>query len=134
MAKYSLVVEKIAKKQLEVHYKSGDKASIKRINRIFEELSEHPETGIGQPERLKFDLSGYWSRQINKKDRLIYVIEDNIVTVTIISAMGHSTINNFPITISPTIPHHYYPHASISFPSGRYAARRFLGKRLNLFP
>jgi toxin YoeB len=89
MAKYSLVVEKVAKKHLELHYRSGDKASVKRINRIFEELSEHPETGIGHPERLKFDLSGFWSRQINKKDRLIYVIEDDIVTVTVVSALGH---------------------------------------------
>jgi toxin YoeB len=69
MAKYSVEVQKVAQKHLEIHYKSGDKGSIKRINQIFEELSEHPETGIGQPEKLKFGLSGFWSRQINKKDR-----------------------------------------------------------------
>nr|WP_299586375.1 Txe/YoeB family addiction module toxin [Mucilaginibacter sp.] len=56
---------------------------------MFLELYEHPETGIGKPERLKFDLSGYWSRQINKKDRLIYLIEDKLVTVTVVSASGH---------------------------------------------
>jgi toxin YoeB len=89
MAKYSVVVQKTAQKQLQAHYKSGDKGSIKRIDQIFEELSEHPETGIGKPERLKFELSGLWSRQINKKDRLIYMIEDQIITVTIISAFGH---------------------------------------------
>ncbi|HZY37623.1 MAG TPA: Txe/YoeB family addiction module toxin [Mucilaginibacter sp.] len=89
MAKYSVEVQKTAQKHLQIHYKSGDKGSIKRINQIFEELSEHPETGIGQPEKLKFGLSGFWSRQINKKDRLIYIIEDNIVTVTVISALGH---------------------------------------------
>lgn len=89
MGKYFIEVEKLAKKDLEVHYKSGDKSSIKRINQIFIELSEHPEMGIGKPERLKYDLSGYWSRQINRKDRLIYKIEENIVTVTIISALGH---------------------------------------------
>jgi toxin YoeB len=89
MAKYFVVVEKDAQKQLQAHYKSGDKGSIKKINQIFEELSEHPETGIGKPERLKFELSGLWSRQINKKDRLIYLIEDNIITVTVVSAIGH---------------------------------------------
>ena len=89
MGKYFIEVERLAKKDLELHYKSGDKASVKRINQIFIELSEHPEMGIGKPERLKFDLSGYWSRQINRKDRLIYKIEENIVTVTIISALGH---------------------------------------------
>jgi toxin YoeB len=53
------------------------------------ELYEHPETGIGNPEKLKYDLTGFWSRQINRKDRLIYLIEDDIVTVTIVSALGH---------------------------------------------
>ncbi|QXU43854.1 type II toxin-antitoxin system YoeB family toxin [Pedobacter sp. D749] len=72
MGKYFIEVERLAKKDLELHYKSGDKASVKRINQIFIELSEHPETGIG-----------------NRKDRLIYKIEENIVTVTIISAFGH---------------------------------------------
>lgn len=89
MGKYFIEVEKHAKKDLETRFRSGDKASIKRINQIFIELSEHPEIGIGKPEKLKFDLSGYWSRQINRKDRLIYKIEENIVTVTIISALGH---------------------------------------------
>ncbi|ARS39890.1 Txe/YoeB family addiction module toxin [Sphingobacteriaceae bacterium GW460-11-11-14-LB5] len=89
MGKYFIEVEKLAKKDLEIHYKSGDKPSIRRINQIFIELSEHPEIGIGKPEKLKFDLSGFWSRQINRKDRLIYKIEENIVTVTIISALGH---------------------------------------------
>ncbi|WP_293789964.1 Txe/YoeB family addiction module toxin [uncultured Pedobacter sp.] len=89
MGKYFVEVEKQAKKELAIQYKSGDRASIKRINQIFIELSEHPEIGIGKPERLKFDLSGFWSRQINRKDRLIYKIEENIVTVTVISALGH---------------------------------------------
>ncbi len=89
MGKYFVEVEKQAKKELEIQYKSGDRASIKRINQIFIELSEHPEIGIGKPERLKFELSGFWSRQINRKDRLIYKIEENIVTVTVISALGH---------------------------------------------
>lgn len=89
MGKYSIVVEKAAQKELQTHYKSGDKVSIKRIEKIFEELSKHPQTGIGKPEQLKFGLSGYWSRQINKKDRLIYRIEENIITVFVVSAVGH---------------------------------------------
>ncbi len=59
MAKSSVVVEKTAQKELQAIYKSGDKASIKRIETIFEELSEHPQTGIGKPEQLKLGLSGY---------------------------------------------------------------------------
>nr|WP_315423417.1 type II toxin-antitoxin system YoeB family toxin [uncultured Pedobacter sp.] len=59
------------------------------MNQIILELYEHLETGIGNPEKLKYDLTGFWSRQINRKDRLVYLIEDDIVTVTIVSALGH---------------------------------------------
>ncbi|HTI59221.1 type II toxin-antitoxin system YoeB family toxin [Mucilaginibacter sp.] len=38
---------------------------------------------------MKFELSGYWSRRINKKDRLVYFIEHQVVTVTVVSAIGH---------------------------------------------
>ena len=69
--------------------RSGDKSPIKKVAQIISELYDHPETGIEKPERLKFDLPGYWSRRINKKDRLIYQIEDEIVTVTVVSAIGH---------------------------------------------
>ncbi len=89
MGKYIIVVEKTAQKELQAIYKSGDKASIKRIEIIIEELSEHPQTGTGKPEQLKFKLSGYWSRQINKKDRLIYKIDEVVVTVFVVSAVGH---------------------------------------------
>ncbi|WP_323670358.1 Txe/YoeB family addiction module toxin [Psychroflexus montanilacus] len=44
---------------------------------------------MGKPEQLKHNLSGYWSRRINKKDRLIYQVVEDIVTVYIISAIGH---------------------------------------------
>jgi toxin YoeB len=69
--------------------RSGDKASIKKVERIISGLYTHPEAGTGKPERLKFELAGYWSRRINKKDRLIYFIEDSIITVTVVSALGH---------------------------------------------
>lgn len=89
MGKYSIEIEHTARKELAAHYKTGDKKTIKRIERIFQELSETPFEGIGSPEPLKYELSGYWSRQINKKDRLIYKVDDNIVTVYIVSALGH---------------------------------------------
>ncbi|WP_316771044.1 Txe/YoeB family addiction module toxin [Pedobacter frigiditerrae] len=89
MGKYHLVFAALAQKQISKHYKSGDKASIKRIEQILIELSETPYEGIGNPEALKHNLSGIWSRRINSKDRLIYKVEENIVTVFIISALGH---------------------------------------------
>ncbi len=78
-----------AQKDLEKHYKSGNKAAIKKIDGFFEELAEPPYTGTGQPEQLKYVLAGFWSRRINQKDRLVYTVHDNIVTVEIVSAMGH---------------------------------------------
>ena len=54
-----------------------------------EELKSHPYSGTGKPEELKYDLQGYWSRRINQKDRMVYSINDNTVTVEVVSAMGH---------------------------------------------
>ena len=89
MGKYTVVISDRAKKDFASIKKSGDKASIKKADQIISELYEHPETGTGKPEKLRFELTGYWSRQINKKDRLIYKIDDNIVTVDVVSAKGH---------------------------------------------
>lgn len=87
MGKYSIVVEKSAQKELQSHFKSGDKAIIKKIEQIFQELSVHPETGIGKPEALKHNLAGYWSRRINLEHRIIYEIVES--SVRILSAKGH---------------------------------------------
>ena len=89
MGQYFVEITDVAKKHLALIRKSGDKNSIKTIEQILEELAVHPEFGIGKPEKLKYDWSGYWSRQINKKDRLVYKIEDEIITVTVASAIGH---------------------------------------------
>ncbi|MGK9118475.1 MULTISPECIES: Txe/YoeB family addiction module toxin [Sphingobacteriaceae] len=89
MGRYSIDVEKKARKQLIEIYKSGNKADIKKLETIFAELAEHPERGAGNPEQLKYELSGFWSRRINSKDRLIYKINDLQVIVTVVSAKGH---------------------------------------------
>lgn len=89
MGKFRVILSENAKRDLLSIQKSGDKASIKKVERIISELYDHPETGTGKPERLKFELAGYWSRRVNKKDRLVYFIEDNVITVTVVSALGH---------------------------------------------
>lgn len=89
MGKFGIEIKPEARKDLEKHFKSGDKASIKKIEKILLELENTPYHGTGQPEELKYELSGYWSRRINKKDRMVYSVEENIVTVTIVSAIGH---------------------------------------------
>jgi len=90
MGKFRIEIETSAKTDFAKIMKSGDIASIKRIERIFSELAEHPKLGVGSPEPLKHSLSGYWSRRINKKDRMVYqIIEEPDFLVVIISALGH---------------------------------------------
>ena len=89
MGKYFVEFDAVAKKELKLHFKSGNKATIKKIEKILLELTEHPFTGEVQPEELKYDFKGYWSRRINQKDRIVYRVEEEIVTVYVVAAMGH---------------------------------------------
>lgn len=89
MGKFRLKIEPKASLEIAKHKKSGNQASIKKIAKILVELSETPFEGIGKPEALKHGLTGFWSREINSKDRMIYRVDDDIVTVFIISAMDH---------------------------------------------
>lgn len=89
MGKFRVEVTDKAEVDLQKHFKSGNISTIKKIEKLFIELSEHPYTGSGQPEQLKHDLAGFWSRRINQKDRLIYSVSENVVIVTVVSALGH---------------------------------------------
>ncbi|MFO7669819.1 MAG: Txe/YoeB family addiction module toxin [Bacteroidales bacterium] len=89
MGKYIIEVSSNARKELQLHYKSGNKSDIRRIEQIFLELSDTPYEGTGNPEPLKYRLSGYWSRRINKKDRIIYKVYEDKVLVMVVSAIGH---------------------------------------------
>ncbi|MEX2484414.1 MAG: Txe/YoeB family addiction module toxin [Brumimicrobium sp.] len=74
---YRLDISNLATDQIKDYKKSGNKIILKKLNRLLSEIIEHPFTGTGKPEQLKHNLSGYWSRRINKEHRLIYeVIED----------------------------------------------------------
>lgn len=86
---YLIKLEPKAVKDIRMLKKSGNKTLMVKIEKILIELSEHPTYGTGQVEQLKGNLSGYWSRRIDKFNRIIYFIEEKIVTVTIISAKGH---------------------------------------------
>lgn len=89
MGKFVVTIKPEAERDIAKIKRSGDQASGKKIIQILDELMHHPYTGVGQPEALKYELSGYWSRRINQKDRLVYKVEEEIVTVTFVSAMGH---------------------------------------------
>ncbi len=89
MEGYNVLIEHDAKLHLVKIYKSGNQQDIKRVERIIKELHTDPKNGIGKPERLKYELSGFWSRRINKKIRLIYSIEESEKAVIVISAIDH---------------------------------------------
>ena len=89
MARYNLEISEKAKKDLSHLHKSGNKALINRLEKIFEELSENPYGGIGKPEQLKHNLTGLWSRRLDKKHRLVYQIVEEMITVIVIAAKGH---------------------------------------------
>ena len=89
MGKYTLMISSKARKELQLHYRSGNKSVIRKIEHIFRELSNNPYEGTGNPEALKYELTGYWSRRINKKDRIIYRVYEDRVIVLIVSALGH---------------------------------------------
>lgn len=86
---YKVKILPQADKDIRSYQKAGNKKAIKKIHTILNELQVHPSTGTGQPEKLKYELTGYWSRRIDKKNRLTYRIEEDIITVVIVSAMGH---------------------------------------------
>ena len=69
--------------------KSGNKAIMNRITALLKDIMEHPYTGIGKPEPLKYDLAGKWSRRINSEHRLIYSVNENIITVYVFSMRYH---------------------------------------------
>jgi toxin YoeB len=56
---------------------AGERSILKRINRMIEEAERDPGTGIGKPERLAYNLSGYWSRRITEEHRLVYQVRDD---------------------------------------------------------
>lgn len=88
--KFTVVVQEPAQEHFKKIVKSGDKASLNKLNKILDELEIHPKTGTGNPEQLKHNLAGFWSRRINKKDRLIYeIIEEPENLVVVVSALGH---------------------------------------------
>lgn len=86
---YQLRLTTNALKDLQRHKKSGDKKLLQKIAILLEELTEHPRTGTGQPELLKHDLQGLYSRRITLKHRLVYDIQDDVVTVIVLSAYSH---------------------------------------------
>ena len=86
---YKLLFSKIALEDIRSYRKSGGKVILVKIDQLLNELLMHPATGTGQPEKLKHELSGKFSRRINRKHRLVYEIDEVAKTVQVLSAKAH---------------------------------------------
>jgi toxin YoeB len=60
-----------------------------KVQRLINELKEHPKTGTGKPEQLKGDRSGQWSRRITDRHRIVYMINETEVIVLVLTTYGH---------------------------------------------
>jgi toxin YoeB len=58
-----------------------NKKLYQRIVNLIKDILRQPESGIGKPEALKHELSGYWSRRINDEHRLVYKVEDEAIII-----------------------------------------------------
>jgi toxin YoeB len=70
-----------------VYWQSQDRKTLKRVNKLIMDTQRSPYEGIGKPEPLKENLSGFWSRRIDDANRLVYAIDNN--QITIISCRYH---------------------------------------------
>lgn len=64
-----------------LYWQSHDKQVLKKINVLLKECLRHPFEGSGKPEALKNDLSGFWSRRINREHRLVYKVDGETLII-----------------------------------------------------
>jgi len=70
-----------------LYWQTQDRKTLKKINKLLKELQRTPFKGDGKPEPLKNKNADVWSRRINKKDRLVYLVYDD--SVLIVQCKGH---------------------------------------------
>ena len=70
-----------------LYWQSQDKKTLKRLNNLIKDTQRSPYEGIGKPEPLKNELSGWWSRRIDDYNRLVYKEKDG--NIMIASCKGH---------------------------------------------
>jgi toxin YoeB len=70
-----------------LYWQGQDRRAVKRINDLLEDIGRGGHQGIGKPEPLKENFSGFWSRRIDEKNRLVYRIHGNICEV--VQCKGH---------------------------------------------
>ncbi len=64
-----------------LEWQENDRKLLKRINKLLNDMCRDPFDGIGKPEPLKENLSGFWSRRINDEHRIVYLVEDDYIRI-----------------------------------------------------
>lgn len=64
-----------------LHWQRTDKRRLARINTLLKAILRAPYEGLGKPERLRFDKTGWWSRRIDQEHRLIYRVDTGVLLV-----------------------------------------------------
>ena len=70
-----------------LYWQTQDRKILKRVNLLIKDIRRSPFDGIGKPEPLKHNLSGWWSRRIDDTDRIVYYEQDGIIYI--VSCRGH---------------------------------------------
>lgn len=70
-----------------LYWQTQDKKTLKRVNQLVNDIERNNFEGIGKPEALKGNLSGFWSRRIDDANRLIYRINGEFIDI--LSCKGH---------------------------------------------
>lgn len=70
-----------------LYWQTQDKRTLKRINALIRDIDRCPQDGIGKPEALKGDLSGFWSRRIDEVNRIVYCERDGVLYI--LACRGH---------------------------------------------
>jgi len=63
------------------HWVQTDRVTLKRLNRLLDDVLRDPFTGLGKPEQLRHALAGTWSRRISEEHRLVYLVDRDDVVV-----------------------------------------------------
>ena len=64
-----------------LYWQTQDKKTLKRVNKLINDVKRSSFDGIGKPEPLKENLSGFWSRRIDDTNRLVYAVDDQAITI-----------------------------------------------------
>lgn len=70
-----------------LYWQTQDKKTLKRINQLLQDIDRNGYNGIGKPEPLKGDLSGFWSRRIDDTNRLVYRLSNDLIEI--LQCKGH---------------------------------------------